>query len=258
MHSAAASSNSTSPSTDSGGGGGNGGGGGAKRSISEIDVPGTQSSPTETKSNKRQRVGSSNATIPTTLPMQPHEELLQELKGKYSIATSSVIASSKINKKVTQVLSHLGHVDLFSQSSVPGVMMVHARANDANKMVTVMEIAKRQMNQAGQPWYQYNRVYEVADGRGSRANNPTGRAADQTVIENTVLEGGDADEEDEEDAFEPVETAFERAIREKPAEESKTTYMSIFLSRVPMPELQSKAYITLQTNGAEIGRPARK
>lgn len=139
--------------------------------------------------------------------------------------------------------------------------MVHARANDANKMVTVMEIAKRQMNQAGQPWYQYNRVYEVADGRGSRENVPTGRKADQTVIENTVLEGGDADEDDEDDeddAFEPVETAFERAVLDKPAEESKTTYMSIFLSRVPMPELQSKAYITLQTNGAEIGRPARK
>lgn len=189
--------------------------------------------------------------------MQPHEELLQELKGKYSIATTSVLASSKINKKVTQVLSHLGHVDLFSQSSVPGVMMVHARANDANKMVTVMEIAKRQMNQAGHPWYQYNRVYEVADGRGSRAN-PTGRAADQTVVENTVLVGDGADEDDEEDAFEPVETAFERAIREKPAEESKTTYMSIFLSRVPMPELESKTYITLQTNGAEIGRPPRR
>lgn len=188
--------------------------------------------------------------------MQPHEELLQELKGKYSIATTTVIASSKINKKVTQVLSHLGRVDLFSQSSVPGVMMVHARANDANKMVTVMEIAKRHMNQAGHPWYQYNRVYEVADGRDSRAS-PNGRGADQTVIENTVLEGEAVDEDDEEDAFEPVETAFERAVREKPAEESKTTYMSIFLSRVPMPELESKAYITLQTNGAEIGRAAR-
>lgn len=251
MHSAAAPSNSTSPTTTGGGGGS-----GAKRSVSQIDVPGTEPSPTETNPNKRQRVGSSNATIPTTLPMQPHEELLQELKGKYSIATTSVIASSKINKKVTQVLSHLGHVDLFSQSSVPGVMMVHARANDANKMVTVMEIAKRQMNEAGQPWYQYNRVYEVADGRGAKTN-PTGRGADQTVVENTVLEGGDEDEEDEEDAFEPVETAFERAIREKPAEESKTTYMSIFLSRVPMPELQSKAYITLQTNGTEISRPPR-
>ncbi|KKY33643.1 hypothetical protein UCDDA912_g06353 [Diaporthe ampelina] len=252
MRSAAAPSNGTAPSTGAGGGGS----AGAKRPVSDIDVPETKPSPIETNSNKRQRVGGSNAIMPTTLPMQPHEELLQELKGKYSIATTSVIGSSKINKKVTQVLSHLGHVDLFSQTSVPGVMMVHARAHDANKMVTIMEIAKRQMNQAGQPWYQYNRVYEVADGRGARCN-PTGRGADQTFVENTVLGGEDASEDDEEDAFEPVETAFELAIREKPAEETKATYMSIFLSRVPMPELQSKAYITLQTNGAKIGKPAR-
>ncbi|KAL1875353.1 hypothetical protein Daus18300_003092 [Diaporthe australafricana] len=246
MHTAPASSNLTTP----------GMGGGAKRPAVGVDVPGTEASATETSSNKRQRVGRSNSTIPTTLPMQPHEELLQELKGKYSIATSSVISSSKINKKVTQVLSHLGHVDLFNPSSIPGVMMVQARAHDANKMVTVMEIAKRQMNKAGQPWYQYNRVYEVADGRGARANR-SGRVPDQTVVENTVLEGQDADEDEEDDAFEPVETAFERAIREKPAEESKATYMSIFLSRVPMPELQSKTYITLQTNGGETNRLPR-
>lgn len=231
-------------------------GGGAKRPAVEVDVPGTEASTTEINSNnKRQRVGRSNSTIPTSLPMQPHEELLQELNGKYSIATSSVISSSKINKKVTQVLSHLGHVDLFNPSSIPGVMMVHARAHDANKMVTVIEIAKRQMNKAGQPWYQYNRVYEVADGRGARAKRSS-READQTVIENTVLEGQEADD-DEDDAFEPVETAFERAVRERPAEESKATYMSIFLSRVPMPELQSKTYITTQTNGGEISRLPR-
>ncbi|POS77528.1 hypothetical protein DHEL01_v204079 [Diaporthe helianthi] len=249
MRSATASSNSTTPNTAAGAGGS----GGTKRPASEIDVPETQSSSSGINSNKRQRVGHSNSTIPVTLPMQPHEELLQELQGKYSIATASFISSSKINKKVTQVLSHLGHVDLFNQTSTPGVMMVHARANDANKMVTVMEIAKRHMNQAGQPWYQYNRVYEVADGRGSKSKS-NDRGADQTVVENTVLGGEDADEDDEEDDFEPVQTAFERAIQEKPAEEPKTTYMSIFLSRVPMPELQSKAYMTLQTNGAEIGK----
>ncbi|KAG8168809.1 hypothetical protein KVR01_001558 [Diaporthe batatas] len=253
MHSTTASSHSTTPNTAAGG---DGIGGGAKRPASEIDVPETQSSSSDANSNKRQRVERSTSTISSTLPMHPHEELLQELQGKYSIATATVISSSKINKKVTQVLSHLGHVDLFSQTSTPGVMMVHARANDANKMVTVMEIAKRQMNHAGHPWFQYNRVYEVADGRGSRGKS-NGRGADQTIIEDTVLGVEDADEDDEEDAFEPFKTTFERAIQEKPSEEPRTTYMSIFLSRVPMPELQSKAYITLQTNAAEICKASR-
>ena len=188
--------------------------------------------------------------------MQPHEELLAELKGKYAIVTASVISSSKINKKVTQVLSHLGHVDLFSQSSIPGVMMLHARVNDSGKMVTVMELAKRRMNEASQPWYQYNRVYEVSDD-GSKAK-PARKALDQTVIEDTVIASQDEDAEDEEeDAFEPVETAFDRAVRAKPDSNTKSAYMSIFLSRVPIPELHSKTFITLQTNGDVLGRSRR-
>lgn len=183
--------------------------------------------------------------------MEPHEELLAELKGKYEIMTTSVISSSKIHKKVTTVLSHLGHVDLFSQESRPGVMMLHARATDASKMVTVMELAKRRMGEIGQVWYQYNRVYEVAEERGNKASLPlnSGGWADgaQTVIEDTVLE----DEDDEDDAFEPIETPLNLAIRDKPAIVSKNTYMSMFLSRVPMLELQTKASITLQTNAGQ-------
>lgn len=207
-------------------------------------------------SRKQRRVGPSNSTIPRTLPTEPHEELLAELNGKYEIITTSVISSSKINKKVTAVLSHLGHVDLFSQDNRPGIMMLHARAVDASKMVTVMEIAKRRMGEIGQVWYQYNRVYEVAEAaRGSKpssTSNVGGRSdGTQTVVEDTVLDDDDNDD-DEDDSFEPVETPLDLAIRDKGATESKNnTYMSIFLSRVPMPELQAKASITLQTNAGQ-------
>lgn len=201
--------------------------------------------------------------------MRPHEELLQDLKGKYEIATATVISSSKINKKVTSVLSHLGHVDLFSPDSRPGVMMLHARAGDASKMVTVMELAKRRMGEAGVVWYQYNRVYEVTEeavvrgGKSGGSNNSGGGWAggSQTFIEDTVMGGeddgkdgkDDNDEEEEEDAFDLAETPFELAVRDKPATESKTTYMSMFLSRVPIPELQTKVFITLQTNANQLG-----
>ncbi|ROV92375.1 hypothetical protein VMCG_09150 [Cytospora schulzeri] len=223
-------------------------GGRTKRRLADVDtIPATATPQDKSTSNKKQRIGpsNSNSNIPRTLPMQPHEELLAELKGKYSILTASVISSSKINKKVTQVLSHLGHVDLFSQSSIPGVMMLHARVGDSGKMVTVMELAKKRMDEAGQPWYQYNRVYEVSD-NGMKLKS-TGKAFDQTMIEKSII-GQDGDEDEEDDDFEPVETAFDRAVRDKPASDLKETYMSVFLSRVPIPELQSKAFITLQTS----------
>lgn len=209
-----------------------------------------------TYNQKKQRVGPSTSTIPRTLPMQPHEELLQELKGKYNIATTSVISSSKINKKVTSVLSHLGQVDLFNPQSRPGVMMLHARDKDASKMVTVMELAKRRMTEAAQPWFQYNRIYQIAEepkARISKLSN-RGKGVNQTVINDTILGGNEDEVEDEEDAFEPVENSFEQAVRDKPAVESKSTYMSMFLSRVPIPELQAKAFISLQTNAGELGR----
>lgn len=235
-----------------------------KRDHAEFDIIPQSSSPSKPSevvdlttdvtqlSRKQRRVGPSTSTIPRALPTEPHEELLAELKGKYEIITTSVISSSKINNKVTAVLSHLGHVDLFSQDSRPGVMMLHARAADASKMVTVMEIAKRRMGEIGQAWYQYNRVYEVAEaarGNQTSSNSNGGGRADgtQTVIEDTVLENDDK----EDDSFEPLETPLDLAIRDKPAIESKNTYMSMFLSRVPMPELLAKSYITLQTNAGQ-------
>lgn len=130
-------------------------------------------------------------------------------------------------------------------------MMLHARANDASKMVTVMEIAKRRMGEIGQVWYQYNRVYEVAESRSHKAgstSNGSGRAqGTHTVIEDTIQ----IDEDEDDGSFEPMQTPLDLAIRDKPTTEPKNTYMSMFLSRVPMPELQAKAFITLQTNAGQ-------
>lgn len=212
---------------------------------------------------QRRIVGSS--TIPRTLPMEPHAEVLAELQGKYVVDTLTIISSSKIEKRVTAVLSHLGHVDMFSQTSVPGVVMLHARAGEANKLVTVMELAKRRMAEAGHVWYQYNRVYEVAEERrggdaskkknGGTNNHSNKKTADdsQMVIEDTLLEKEEEDEEDEADAFEPTKTLNDLTIRDKPAAESKNAYMSIFLSRVPIPELKAKPSFTLQTNLGQVG-----
>lgn len=195
---------------------------------------------------------------PRTLPMEPHAEVLAELKDKYSLITATVISSSKIEKKVTAVLAHIGRVDMFSMTSVPGVVMLHARAGEANKLVTVMELAKRRMTEVGYKWYQYNRVYEVAEERrgvngkdSAKNNNKAASAGDPSQI---VIDDKDEDEEDDEaDAFEPAKTLNDLTIHDKPATESKNAYMSVFLSRVPMPELQTMPSFTLQTNIDQVG-----
>lgn len=234
-----------------------------KRDFAEVDtVPATSSTDPQTTSRKQRRVGPAPSIVPQTLPVQPHKELLEELRGRYEVATASVISSSKIGKKVTAVLAHLGHVDLFSPDSRPGVMMLHARAGDASKMVTVMELAKRRMGEAGIVWYQYNCVYEIAGPQGGAASSSGGGAGSQIIVEDTVMGGAvygqeeeeqDDGEEGDDDDFEQVDTHLELATRDKPAVEPKSTYMSVFLSRVSIPELQAKASMTLQTNANESG-----
>lgn len=147
-------------------------------------------------------------------------------------------------------------------------MMLHARASDASKMVTVMELAKRRMGEAGVAWYQYNRVYEISDslsrstaGCSASQSEKADGAYSQTVIKETILDGGldnvEAQDEESEDRYEEgdaeeVITSLESVARDKPSTESKSTYMSMFLSRVRIPELQSKSYMTLQTNEGEL------
>ncbi|CAN8105856.1 unnamed protein product [Discula destructiva] len=249
-----------------------------KRDHGEMDIDTVTTSPTPASSpnkptdivdltsdnprpsRKQRRVGPSTTTIPRTLPMAPHDALLAELRGKYSLITATVISSSKINKKVSAVLAHLGHIDMFSADCVPGVMMLHARAGDTSKLVTIMELAKRRMSEVGHKWYQYNRVYEVAEEPGSKGKKnddatSSGGGANGTetvVVEDTVLEGN----EDEDDAFEPTKTLLDLTLQDKPATDSqnKNAYMSIFLSRVPMPELQAKPSFTLQTNESQLAK----
>lgn len=191
---------------------------------------------------KRVRTGPAPPHVPNTLPMQPHEDVLAELKPKYDVKTLSVISSTPIAKRVEQVLAHLGRFHPSDMSVLPGVVLVHARADQAGKMTSVVELVKRRVHEAEQKWFQYNRLYEVSV-------EPR-RAAERSIIEDTVLgdHGGGSEEEDD---FEVMQTPFERAVHKEP-EVTMKPYMSIMLSRVPILELQAKDYITTQSNSDQI------
>lgn len=207
-----------------------------------IPASGTTSAAAAAQS-KRARTGPAPPHMPNTLPMQPHEDVLAELKPKYDVKPMSVISSTPISKRVEQVLAHLGRFHPSDMSVLPGVVLVHARADQAGKMTSVVELVKRQVHEAEQKWFQYNRLYEVSV-------EPQ-RVSERSVIEDTVLGGYGSASEDEEDGFEVMQTPFERAVLKEPKVTTKP-YMSIILSRVPISELQSKDYITTQSNSDQI------
>ena len=179
----------------------------------------------------------------------------------------SIMNSSKIQQKVRTLLQHLSQFSFADLKAKPGVVALHARSEAANKLITVVEIVKREVEKEDGKWWQYSRISgeirelkeEVHEERkggisldegagkdnGSTASNGQGTGDRAEVVvdkTNTEMEV-DGKEEDEEDAFEPVpdkngQARFEngkkrkRKIREMPV-------MTIYMSRVPLPEFRT-------------------
>lgn len=172
---------------------------------------------------------------PTTLPLEPHAAILADLQHKYAVRVLSVISSTRMEKRIKAVLEHLGG------DSKPGVVLLHARAPDANKLVSIAEIVKRRIREgyfagadkamkkktkkdaAAVAWCQYDRIYDVKTAKTDEASDQVDR--------------------------------LEAALTDETAPASKvTTYMSILLSRTPVGELHKNADVSVQcsTDVSEI------
>ncbi|KAI1098605.1 hypothetical protein F4804DRAFT_119319 [Jackrogersella minutella] len=151
-------------------------------------------------------------------------KILQAVESKYEIQVHSIISSSKIQKKVVTVLRHLTS----SATNKPNVSILRAKASDTGKLVSVAEIAKRELEKRtddGRIWFQYialgEEIKEIPRGEGN------------TIIEETKL--GDAGDDD----FEVMKTPFERAIESQPRLRG-VPIMSLFLCRVSVEELKKR------------------
>ncbi|KAI1428556.1 hypothetical protein F5Y12DRAFT_669755 [Xylaria sp. FL1777] len=219
---------------------------------------------------KRKRADTSNSTDPIatntkrqrlTSRLCPSSsddtKLLIAVDARYEIQLQSVISSSKIQQRVSAMLRHLTPPTKPSSieptptavMSKTKISVLRARASDAGKLISIAEIAKREIEQeqsadddvGDEPsqrsgtgrWFQY-----IALGEELRQKD---REEGNTVIEETVLGGPDADgqDHDEDDDFEVMKTPFERAIEGRPLVR-EVPVMSLFLSRSPVEELKKR------------------
>ncbi|KAI1207136.1 uncharacterized protein F4807DRAFT_188497 [Annulohypoxylon truncatum] len=180
------------------------------------------SSPTKRKraetgpilSNKRARPENS-----FNLSSTDDAKILQAVESKYDVQVHSIISSSKIQKKVAAILQHLD-----SPASKTAVSILRAKASDAGKLVSVAEIAKRELGKrtdGGRVWFQY-----IALGEELKEIPREG----DTVIEETRLDDDDVD-------FEVMKTPFQRAIETQPRLRG-VPIVSLFLCRVSIEELK--------------------
>jgi len=186
--------------------------------------------------------------------------------GGHDVQIQSVISSSKMQKKVSAVLRHLQDPEPpaeTAQQQPTRIIVLRAKAADAGKLVSIVEIAKREIEKEHSTpgddsrgvWYQYITLGEELEQR-ERTKATTGRPLSRdgarrgegatTVIEETVFDKtnhhsatGDVDpeneeeEDDDDDDFEIMKTRFERAIEGTPLVRG-TPIMSMFLSRKPL------------------------
>jgi hypothetical protein len=204
----------------------------------------------------------SSSTPAPSLSSQPLQSLITELSPKYDIKTLSVLSSTSISKRVDSVLNQLGRISAWDSTVLPGVILLYARSNSTNKLITIAETARRRIHEAEQKWYQYNHLYEMEWAAKQQSHNrPPQNHKMETLIEDTVMSidgnGRDSGDDDDFEIMATQQTVFERAVHGE-EKTKQMAHMSIFLSRIPIPELKAKENFAVQSNEEYINHVHRK
>ncbi|KAI4212512.1 MAG: hypothetical protein LQ351_004764 [Letrouitia transgressa] len=132
-----------------------------------------QSASSNGRPPKRHKLKSSlTATTPSTNTSQPattsardpstdlvaDPSQLFDLQASYNVTTISIISSSSINAKIRNLLFHFEQCSAPEKSSQQRVVVLRAKAKVASKLVTVVEIAKKEIECSKGRWWQYSNV----------------------------------------------------------------------------------------------------
>ena len=201
-----------------------------------------------------------SSTSSATLPSR-----LKHLTSKYSFAQMTVKSGVKIEKKVRTLIEFMSRFSYLDPSIKPGIVALRADSASVNKLISVVEIAKREIEaiERGGKWWQYNEldseVKEISrnqikknvkakvgkqhlNGKGGRISNgaDVGLAANvgrKSANLTTATEKMDLEDEDDGEVFETMpephdgSNASDTKLRNVPI-------LTIYMSRVPVPEMK--------------------
>lgn len=131
------------------------------------------------------------------------------------------------------------------------VVILSAKGEVGGKLISVVEIVKRELAGQGAKWFQYTIVEGKKEERKKKKMRKQDDSGEEKRQENGKESVGDAEEEEddgEEEAFEVMKTPFERAIEGQP-KIREVPAMVIYLSRVRLDGLRKKygyAHLFLQ------------
>ncbi|KAK1750832.1 hypothetical protein QBC47DRAFT_392665 [Echria macrotheca] len=195
--------------------------------------------------SKRTRVAVEPVTSHYLVPYQP---VLDLLSPKYRLKTLTVMPSTSVRKHVDKALEHLEQFNPWDATAVPGVVFLSAKLTAASKLVTIAGLVRRRVGESKQKWYQYNIL-----GEGESELLDLGSLS---VIEDTHIDnnGGDGSHEsDGDEYFESLKSKIhDRAV--EPPKIKHNSYITVWLSRIPIKELNDIPDVAVQTNEQKVDR----
>lgn len=162
----------------------------------------------------------------------------------YNVATMQIISSSKMSAKVARSLDTLvlGKIDMADVKCKPGLVVMYAKAPVSGKLISVVEVVKREMGQKGRKWYQYSALSEtmvVIPRQKPKSAQKKGKVEMEGKEGNGCGEMEIDGEEDEESYFETLKTKQERVL-EGTDRVRAVPVLTVYLSRVPIEKLKQK------------------
>ena len=193
---------------------------------------------------------------------------IRHLSTKYDFTTMSILSSAKINHKVKNLLLRVENFSFADPKCKPGIVVLHAKSDVASKMVSIVEIARQDIERNNGKWWQYSKLHgqvtelkvksvkrkgdgkTLAEWQKERASEKSqgtkevegegGRASEEIEYVHGVI----GDDEEMEDAFESMANSRKaddgakesgigsgRKVRAIPV-------MTIYFARVPVPGLK--------------------
>lgn len=226
-------------------------------------VPPSSNIPVTTPIEDTQHPESANGTSAHELPPE-----VRHLSTKYNFTTMSILSSAKISERVERLLLRVEHFSFADPKSKPGVVVLRAKSDVASKMVSIVEIARQEIERNKGKWWQYSKLdgqlTELTVKQAKRrdggktlsewqkeqagnvsqgfdeAGDETGHASEE-VVQNHQSVNGD---EEMEDAFETMENVKEAVQGAKQSENGSgkkvraVPVMTIYFARVPVPGLE--------------------
>lgn len=149
---------------------------------------------------------------------------LGALDREFSLSYINIDQGTHIQFKVRRIMEALSQFSLAKVPARPNVVVLCAKKTAAAKLISIIEIAKRELDAQGLKWFQYNRVEAVVEEKAVAVGDTQNPAEDLTIeeLEESALE---------ETQFETMKTPLERACQGCPKLRA-SCFMTTYLSRV--------------------------